>query len=328
MRLFVLTLVLVCLVLAASIGAEAQPEGKMWRIGWLGNGTRAAREANSLTPLREGLRERGYVEGKNIVIDARWSDGDDARLAKDAAELVRAKVDVIVTHGSVAGTIVKKAKATIPIVVATAADLVEAGLVASLARPGGNVTGTSDQAHELTGKHLDVVAELLPGLQRLAVFWHRSTPLSPPTAEAFQASARRRGLQVTPLAATTPDDVPRLIDTAARERAGGLIVVQDSWTLSNRAAIIRHATVKRLPVLASARVYAEAGALASSGADLVAVYRPAAVFIDKILKGAKPADIPVEQPTKFEMVVNLKTARTLGLTIPPAVLLRADQVIE
>jgi putative tryptophan/tyrosine transport system substrate-binding protein len=328
MRTILLVIALVCAVLAVPLGAEAQTEKKTWRIGWLGDGTRAAREANSLAPLREGLRELGYVEGQNILIDARWSNGNDEHLARNAAEFVRAKVDVIVTHGSVAGMVAKKATATIPIVIATAADLVGAGLVASLARPGGNVTGTSDQAHELTSKHLDVIAELLPGLQRVAVFWYRSNPLSPPTAEAFQGAARRRGFQVTALAAATPDDVARLVDTAARDRAGGLIVVQDSWTLSNRASIVQHALAKRLPVLANTRLFPEVGGLASYGADLRTVYRHAAVFVDKILKGVKPADIPVEQPTKFEMVINLKTARALGLTIPPSLLLRADQLIE
>jgi putative ABC transport system substrate-binding protein len=328
MRACVLAFLLACAVLAPPSGVDAQPERKTWRIAWLGDGTRAAREANTLTPLREALRELGYVEGQNIVIDARWSDGDDGRLAQNAADFVRLKVDVIVTHGSVAGGIAKRATTTIPIVIATAADLVGAGLVVSLARPGGNVTGTSDQAHELTQKHLDVVTELLPGLQRLGVFWYRGNPLSPPTAEAFQAAARRQGLQVTALAAAVPDDIARLIDTAARDRAGGLIVVQDSWTLSNRAAIARHALAKRLPVLSTARLFVEAGALASYGADLVVVYRRAAVFVDKVLRGARPADIPVEQPTKFEMVINLKTARTLGLTIPPSLLLRADQIIE
>src|SRR5262245_47647374 len=237
-----------CLVLlAAPLPAGAQPAGTVWRIGWLGNGTRAAREANTLAPLREGLRELGYVEGKNILVDVRWSEGSDERLARDAVELVRLKVDVIVTHGSVGGIAAKRATTTIPIVVATASDMVGAGLVASLARPGGNVTGTNDQAGELINKNLDVVAALVPGLQRVAVLWHPSNPTAARDSEALKAAALQRGLQVTLLPAAQPTDLARLIDAAARDRARGLIVVQDSWTLSHRADIARLALGKRLP---------------------------------------------------------------------------------
>jgi len=240
-------------LLAAPLGAGAQQSaGKVWRLGWLGDGSRAVREANTLTPLREGLRELGYVEGKNLVIDARWSDGNAGRLAQHAAEFARLKVDVIVTHGSPGGVAAKKATETIPIVIASAGNLVGAGLAASLARPSGNVTGTSDQAWELTNKHLDVIAELLPGLQRVAVFWYRSNPWSSGAAETLQANARCRGLLAMPLAATSPDDVARLTDTALRQRARAVIVVQDAWTLSHRALIVvQHALGKRLPVFAA-----------------------------------------------------------------------------
>ena len=318
----------VSLLSAAAPAAEAQQTTKMWRIGWLGDGTRAAREANTLTPLREGLRELGYVEGRNIFIDARWSDGDNERLARDAAEFVRLKVDVIVTHGGVGGAVAKRATTAIPIVIATAADLVGAGLVTSLARPGGNITGTSDQAGEVINKNLDVLAELLPGLQRVAVLWYRGNPNSPRVAEALQAAVCSRGLVATPLAASRPEDVGGLVDVAVRERARALIIVQDSWTLSHRVLIAERALVKRLPVFGATGLYAEADALASYGADIPAVYRRAAVFVDKILKGTKPGDIPVEQPTKFETVINLKTAKALGITVPPSLLLRADQLIE
>jgi putative ABC transport system substrate-binding protein len=315
-------------LLGAPLAGEAQQGSTLWRIGWLGDGTRGAREANTLTPLREGLRELGYVEGKNILIDARWSDGESERLARDAAEFVRLRVDVIVTHGTLGGTIAKKATATIPIVIATAADLVGAGLVASLARPGGNVTGTSDQGGDVINKNLDVIAEILPGLRRVAVLWYRFNPTSPRFAEALQAAARRRDWVVTPLVATQRDDVTSLIELAARDRAGGVIVVQDSWTLNQRAPIVQRALAKRLPMFTGSRLFAEAGALVSYGPDIPAVYRRAAVFIDKILKGTKPSDIPAEQPTKYEMVINLKTAKALRLTIPQSVLGRADQIIE
>ena len=308
--------------------AEGQQAAKVWRVGWLGDGTRAGREANTLTPLREGLRDLGYVEGKNLFIDARWSDGDSERLAADAADFVRLKVDVIVTHGSLGGGTAKRATATIPIVIATAADLVGAGLVSSLARPGGNITGTNDQAGEVINKNLDVLAELLPALQRVAVLWYRGNPTSPRVAEALQAAIRSRRLAAISLAASRPDDIERLVDGAVRERAGALIVVQDSWTITHRALIAERALVKRLPVLGATGLYAEAGALASYGADIPAVYRHAAVFVDKILKGTKPGDIPVEQPTKFELVINLKTAKALGITVPQSLRLRADRSIE
>jgi putative tryptophan/tyrosine transport system substrate-binding protein len=315
-------------LLAAPLEGEAQQPTKVWRIGWLGDGTRSARETNTLTPFREGLRELGYVEGKNILIDARWSEGNDERLARDAAEFVRLNVDVIVTHGSPGGAAAKKATATIPIVIATAGDLVGEGLVASLARPGGNVTGTNDQASEVIMKSIDIIAELVPGLRRVAVLSHGGNPLPTRMSEALQAAARRRSILPIPLTATRPADVAGLIDTAVREHARGLIIVLDPWTLSNRAQIAQLALAKGLPVVAASRLFAEAGALASYGADIPAVYKHAAVFVDKILKGAKPADLPVEQPTKFELVINLKTAKALGLTIPQSLLGRADEVIQ
>ncbi len=321
-------------MLCTSVGArfrvaEAEQRGKVWRIGWLGNGTRVSRESNTLIPFREGLRELGYIEGKNVVVDALWSDGHDDRLERNAVEFVRRNVDVIVTHGSVAGRAARKATATIPIVIASASDLVNAELVDSLPRPGGNVTGTSDQAGELViNKSLEIMGEVLPDVRRVAVLWYRGTLPVAREAEAFQAAARQRGVLVTPLAATDMSDVPGFIDMALRDRARALIVMQDAWTLDNRAAIIRLAVGKRLPPFAAARLYAEAGALVSYGADLPATFKRAAFFVDKILKGTKPGAIPVEQPTKFELIINLKTAKTLGLTIPQSLLLRADEVIQ
>jgi putative tryptophan/tyrosine transport system substrate-binding protein len=280
-------------------------------------------------PFRDGLRELGYTEGKNVVIDALWSDAHDDRLERNAVEFVRRNVDVIVTHGSGAGRAARKATATVPIVIASASDLVSAKLVDSLARPGGNVTGTSDQAGELIiNKSLEIMGEVLPGLQRVAVLWYRGTLSVAREAEALQAAARQRGVLVTPLAATGVEDVSRFIDMALRDRARALIVMQDSWTLDNRAAIVRLAVAKRLPPFAAARLYAEAGALVTYGADLPATFKRAAFFVDKILKGTKPGDIPVEQPTKFELVINLKTAKALGLTVPASLLARADQVIQ
>jgi putative tryptophan/tyrosine transport system substrate-binding protein len=309
--------------------ALAQQAGKVWRIGWLGNGTRVSRETNTLMPFRDGLRELGYVEGTNVVIDALWSDDHEDRLDRNAVELVRRNVDVIVTHGSLGGRAARKATATIPIVIATSSDLVKAKLVQSLARPGGNITGTSDQTGELMiNKSLEMIGEVLPGPQRVAVLWYRETASIAREVEALQVVAHQRGVLVLPLVARDMDDVPRLIDMGVKDRARALIVMQDAWTLDHRATIIRLAVAKRLPPFAGARLYAEAGALVSYGADLPATYKRAAFFVDKIFKGAKPGEIPVEQPTKFELVINLKTAKALGLTIPPSLLARADQIIE
>ena len=315
-------------IITAPLVTEAQLAQRMWRIGWLGDGTRTARESNTLSPLRDGLRELGYVEGKNLIIDARWSEGSDQQLARDAVEFVRLNVDVIVTHGSPAGLVAKQATTTIPIVVATAADFVGAGLVASLARPGGNVTGTNDQAGEVLAKQIDLLGEAVPGLQRLAVLWQAANPSAARVARALATAARRRNIQVTLLSVVQAEEVDKAVQTAGRERARALVIVNDAWSLGNRTRIVEAALVRKLPVVSVSRLFAEAGALMTYGPDLPAVYKQAAVFVDKILKGAKPADLPVEQPTKFELVINMKTAKALGLTIPQTLLLRADHVIE
>ncbi len=328
MRLIGLAVALAFSFFVAPRAADAQQAGKTWRIGWLGDGNRAAREANTLTPLREGLSELGYVEGKNILIDARWSDGDAERLVLDAADFVRVKVDVIVTHGSVGARAAMKATTMLPIVVATASDFLAAGLVKSLARPGGNLTGTNDQAAETLLKQLDFLAALLPRMQRVAVLWYGANPVTSRLAENVRTVAHQRNLAFTPIRVSRPEELARLIETAVRERPQAVIVTQDSWTLSNRDRIVHAVRAKGVPVVAASRLFAESGALVSYGPDLVAVYKRAAVFVDKILKGTNPGDIPVEQLTKFEMVVNLKAAKALGLTIPPTLLLRADQVIE
>jgi putative ABC transport system substrate-binding protein len=315
-------------LLATPLGAEAQTAQKMWRIGWLGDGSRTARESNTLSPLRDGLRELGYMEGKNLVIDARWSEGTDQQLARDAGEFVRLNVDVIVTHGTPAGLVAKQATTTIPIVVATAADFVGAGLVASLSRPGGNITGTNDQAGEVLAKQIDLLGEAIPGLQRLAVLWYAANPSGARAARAMQTAARRRNIQVTPLSVVRPEDVHKAVETGRRERVRALVIVNDAWSLSNRARIVEAALASKLPAVGVSRLVAEAGALMTYGPDLPGVYKQAAVLVDKILRGTKPADIPIQQPTKFEFVINLKTAKALGLTIPPSLLARADQVIE
>lgn len=308
--------------------AAAQAPGKVWRIGFLGDGSPEARAAHTLEPVREGLRELGYVEGRNLTLDARWSAGSRERLVANAAEFVRQKVDLIVTHGVRGTQAAKAATSTIPIVVAAAADMVGAGLVANLARPGGNVTGSSDQASEVSLKEIELMSELLPGLQEVGVLWNRVNALAGHTAKGLQAAARDRALKVTAFEITRADEIDRAIEAAGRARVGALIVVHDAVTIEHRAAIAQLALRRRLPTISAATVFAEAGVLMSYGPDLAALCRRAALFIDRIFKGAWPGDIPVEQPTRFELVVNLKTARALGVTVPPALRLRADRVLE
>jgi putative tryptophan/tyrosine transport system substrate-binding protein len=312
---------------AAPLAAAGQ-QAKVWRIGWLGDGTRASREWNTLTPLREGLRELGYIEGKNIIIDARWSDGSEERLKRDAADFVRSGVDVVVTHGGQGAIVAKKATRTIPIVVATASDFVAAGLVTSLAHPGGNLTGTNDAAVEIAGKQVELLAQMIPRLHRVALFWDETNPTLNRLAHDLGGEARRLNVAVISVPLVRLEKLEAPADRAVRERAQAIIVALGGWTLSNRARIVQVSLSRKLPVTAASRLFADDGALASYGPDLPAVYKRAATFIDKILRGTSPGDIPVEQPTKFELVINLKTAKTLGLTIPPSLLQRADQVIE
>ena len=274
------------------------------------------------------LRELGYIDGKNIIIDARWSEGSEEQLKRDAADFVRSGVDVIVTHGGLGGLVAQKATRSIPIVVATASDFVGAGLVTSLAHPGGNLTGTNDEAVEIVGKQLEFLAQVIPRLQRVALFWDETNPTLKGLARALSAEARRLNVAVISVPLARLEDLQAPVDRAVRERAQAIIVALGGWALSNRARIMQVSISRKLPVTSASRLFADDGALASYGPDLPAVYRRAATFVDKILKGVKPADIPVEQATKFELLINLKTAKALGLTIPQSLLIRADQVIE
>ena len=314
-------------ILTMPLAAEVQAT-KVWRIGWLGDGTRAAREWNTLMPLREGLRELDYIEGKNISIDVRWSDGSEEQLKRDAADLVRSGVDVIVTHGGPGAIVAKNTTRTIPIVVATASDFVAAGLVTSLAHPGGNLTGTNDESVTIAGKQVELLAQVIPRLQRVALFWDEANPTLKRLAPDLGADARRLNVGVISIPLARLESLEAPVDRAVRERAQAVIVALGGWMLSNRARIIQVSLSRKLPVTSASRLLADDGALATYGPDLPAVYKRAATFIDKILRGTPAGDIPVEQPTKFELVINMKTAKTLGLTIPPSLLQRADQVIE
>jgi putative tryptophan/tyrosine transport system substrate-binding protein len=318
-------------LLAAPLVAEAQQRGKVPRIGFLGDGSAASRAANTLEPFRAGLRELGYVEGENVILEVRWTDGHSERLPELAGEFVRLPVDVIVTHGAPGARAATAATTTIPIVVAAVADMVRLGLVASLAHPGGNVTGLSDLLPELNGKLVELLTETLPGLTRVAVLWNRLNPGAALQAEAAQTAAREVGLQVSALAVRSPDEIAEVLATAAKGGVGAVIVVGDPLTNEHRIRIAQLALQERLPmsfISPAGRSAVEAGGLMSYGQELPSRFKRAAVFVDKILKGAKPADLPVEQPMKFELIINLKTAKALGITIPPSLLVLADEVIQ
>jgi putative ABC transport system substrate-binding protein len=315
-------------VLAAPLAVEAQQGQRVWRIGYLGDGFAASRTPINLDPFRDALSDLGYVEGRNLVIEARWSDGDNERLATLANDLVRRQVDVIVTHGLPASRAAKKATRSIPIVVAVISDIVDTGIVESLARPGGNVTGMTDQVVDLSGKEVELLKEMIPSLRRVGVIWNRSSENAATISRLSVTAARKSGLDVVSLDIQSIDDLGGAIEAAIKAQVGAVVVVHDPLTVGNRARIADALIGKRLPSVSGSLWLAEAGILMAYGPDQTGMFRHAAVYVDKILKGAKPSDLPVEQPTGFELVINSKTAKALGLAIPPSLLLRADEVIQ
>ena len=276
----------------------------------------------------QGMRELGYVEGTNAIIEARFADAKAERLPAIAAELVRLKVDVIVAGGAAAPREASKATATIPIVMTSGGDPVAAGLVASLARPGGNVTGLATTSPELSGKRLELLKQAVPGLARVAVFWNPANPSHGQALRAAEDAARTLGLELQPLEFRVREHFEAAFQAAKRANAGALIAFDDTVTFRHRNVLVSQASNVRLPVMYGFRESAEAGGLIAFGPNLADLNRRAAAYVDKILKGTKPSELPVEQPTTFDLVINMKTARALGLTIPPSLLLRADQVIE
>jgi putative tryptophan/tyrosine transport system substrate-binding protein len=302
----------------------AQQAGRLPTIGFLG--ASASGFAPWAAAFVARMRELGWVEGRTVAIEYRWSEGRPERYAEIAAEFVRLKVDVILTVGS-AVPIVKQATTTIPIVFAVAIDPVGSGLVASLAKPGGNVTGLSIQANELAGKRLELLREVVPQLRRLAIMFNADNTQPVLEMGETQAEARRLGLEITPIAIRRADDIaPAFQDL--RTKADAVYVAVDQLIVANRARILTFALDERLPTIFSERDFVKAGALMSYGPSYSDLFRHSADYVDKILHGTKPGDIPVEQPTKFELVINLTTAKTLGLTIPKPFLVRADEVIE
>jgi len=316
-------------LLAAPLVAHAQPAGKVYRIGLLQIQTRE-RLVPLLKAFEEGLRELGYVEGRDFVREYRFADQQRDRLPALAAELVRLKVDVIVT-GTDPGTMAaRQATTTIPIVMALGVDPEGAGLIASLRRPGGNVTGLLFAVGpEILGKRMEHLKEVVPGMSRVACFWNPDVPRYAALWEATEEAARRLGVTLLRVEVREPREIEGAFARITRERAQALVVIADPLTLSTaRPEIPALAAKNRLPSSYASREAVDAGGLMSYGTSMPDLFRRAAGYVDKILKGAKPGDLPVEQPTKFDLVINLKTAKALGLTIPPTLLMRADQVIE
>ena len=325
-RMFLGTLGLI--VLATPLAAAAQP-GIVFRIGILGNFPLSDPEGTRLWgAFIEGLRELGYVEGRNITIEQRSSEGKFERLPDLAADLVRLQVDVIVTGGPPAPLAAKQATSTIPIVFTVSGDPVAEGLVASLARPGGNITGLASISGDVVGKQLALLKEAAPKVSRVAVLQNPSNETHALILREAEGAARALGVQLRIAQARTPPEIDAAFTAMRGQRVGGVLVLRDAFFLAQRIQIATLAAKSRLPIMYGFRDQAEAGGLMAYGASVPHMYRHAATYVDKILKGAKPADLPVEQPTKFELVINLKTAKALGLTIPQSLLLRADEVIQ
>ena len=309
------------------LAARAQQTGKVWRIGIL-EPISAALNAANFDALRRGLRELGYTEGRNLIIEYRSADGRAERFPALAAELVRLKVDLIVTRGTPAVLAAKNASGALPVVMAASGEPLGVGVVAGLAHPGGNVTGLSAFSIATEQKRVELLREIVPGITRLAALYNMSNPVSPPRWEEIKTVARSLGIEPELLDVRTPEDLGPGFEAVTRRRVDALIVGNDGLIQANRRSIVDLAARHKLPAIYAYREIVDGGGLTSYGVSYSHLYFRAASFVDKIFKGAKPTDLPVEQPTKFELVINLKTAKALGLSIPEAFLLRADEVIE
>jgi putative ABC transport system substrate-binding protein len=314
---------------AVPLASEGQQKTKISRIGFLSPGSPPdSRMQHVLEAFRRGMGELGYVEGQNITIESRWAEGKYDRLPGLAAELVLLKVDVIVASAVPAIRAAKEATSTIPIVMAIVVDPVVTGLVASFARPGGNITGLSNMAPELVGKQLEMLKEVVPTASRVAVLWNPANPGNVPQMRAAEVAARTMGVRLQPVEVRNPGELDSAFAAMTKQRAGALIVLADSMFSEHRTRIADLAAKSRLASVYGLPEFAEAGGLMAYSANRSDLFRRAAIYVDKILRGAKPADLPVERPNKFEMVINLKTAKALGVKIPQSLLIRADEVIE
>jgi putative ABC transport system substrate-binding protein len=308
---------------------SAQQPRNSYRIGWLGTNAPQSPTALPLVEaFRKGLSELGWVEGKNIVIEWRFSEGSGERFGDLAAELVHLKVDLIVATAAPATYAAKQATTTIPIVGIVLTDPVGQGFAASLVRPGGNVTGLASLFPELAAKRLELLRETLPGVSRVAVLWNAANPGNAHQFEATKVAARTMSLRLQSVEVRGPDDFQSALAAMTRARPEALLILADPLILAYRTQIVDFAARRRLPTMHPFRESVEVGGLMAYSVDLPDMYRRAATYVDKILRGAKPADLPIEQPTKFEFVINMKAAQVLGLAIPQSILLRADRVVE
>jgi putative tryptophan/tyrosine transport system substrate-binding protein len=308
------------------LAARAQQAAKVYRIGLFSAGTDSL--PKTWLALADGLRELGWIEGKNVTFERRFAENQLDRLPELAAELVHLDVDLIVTAGTLAPLAAKQATATIAIVMGSAGDPVGSGLVASLARPGGNVTGLSLMAPDLGGKRLELLREILPGISHVAILWNAANPYPALVFRETQGAARTLRIELESLEVRGPHDFNSALDAAIRKGVDALITVEDPLTVAHRKQIADFTANNRLPAIYGLSEFVDAGGLMSYGTNIADLYRRAAGYVDKILRGAKPADLPVEQPTKFELAINLKTAKALGLTVPLIMQMTADEVIE
>jgi putative tryptophan/tyrosine transport system substrate-binding protein len=313
--------------LTAPLGAKAQPPTKSPRIALVGGGSASA-NAVRIDAFRQGLRDLGYIDGKNILVEELWAEGKADRLPALVAEIVRRKVDVIVSVGPTVTRALKQANVTTPVVMAFDDDPVGSGFASSLARPGGNITGSSSLSPGLSAKQLELLKEIVPKLSRVAVLGSVIHPGTAQSLQEMELSARAFKVQLQYVDVADPSQIETAFGTARKERVDAVLVLTSIATNLHRRGIVDLAGKNRLPTIYFTAEWVEAGGLVSYGASYPDLFYRAASYVDKILKGAKPADLPVQQPTKFELAINLKTAKTLGLTIPPSLLARADQVIE
>ena len=315
-------------LLAAPLAAQAQQAGRVYRIGYLDQGPVSVNR-RYVNGLREGLHERGWVEGRNFTIEARFAEGRTDQLPALAADLVRLKVDLIATTSTPAALAAKHATTTIPIVIGFVADPVRSGLVASLAHPGANITGWTHQGVDIRAKYLELLKDAIPVASRFGVLWNPDNPIHRPSTQNIESAARQLKVELHEAAVQNPNELPRTFSMLVEKGVQALVVFPDGLFLAQMRVILDLAAKHRLPTMYGLREYADAGGLMSYGTNLAEMNRQiGASFVDKILKGAKPGDLPIEQPTKFQLVVNLKTAKALGLTIPQSLLLRADHVIQ